>query len=122
MYEEFEDDHANIQYRYERSFRLIGEALAAAEPALIGQGEPEAEYAQRASLHGIDQLPSIKLMRKALAGEMLSADEVRALEGDVAALREDTGRLHDELVQRLARPRVERRRASSFINRFFRRT
>ena len=106
----------------EERLRLVSEALAAAEAPLIGQGEPEAEYAQRASLHGIDQLPSIKLMGKALAGEMLSADEVRALEGDVAALREDAGRLQDELVQRLVRRRVERRRPSTFINRFFHRT
>ncbi len=28
LYEEFDDDHTNIQYRYERSFRLIGEAFA----------------------------------------------------------------------------------------------
>jgi hypothetical protein len=123
-------DAAEVQERQVRALpgfaeerlRLVSEALAAAEPTLVGHGEPEAEYAQRASLHGIDQLPSIKLMRKALAGEMLSADEVRALEGDVAALREDAGRLQDELVQRLARRRVERRRASTFINRFFHRT
>ena len=61
-------------------------------------------------------------MRKALAGEMLSADEVRALEGEVAMLREDAGRLQDELVERLAPRRVERRRASTFINRLFHRT
>ena len=29
LYEEFEDDHSNVQYRYERSFRLIGEAFRA---------------------------------------------------------------------------------------------
>ena len=31
VYEEFDDDHVNVQYRYERSFRLIGERLLASE-------------------------------------------------------------------------------------------
>ena len=32
VYEEFDDDHLNVQYRYERSFRAIGERLRAALP------------------------------------------------------------------------------------------
>lgn len=34
VYEEFEDDHMNVQYRYERSFRLIGEKLQASAAVL----------------------------------------------------------------------------------------
>jgi len=51
----------------EERLRLESDALAAAEPSLIEQGDPEPEFARRAFLDGIEQLPSIKVMPNARA-------------------------------------------------------
>ena len=106
----------------EERLRLVSDALAAAEPSLIEQGEPEPEFARRASLHGLDQLPSIKVMHKALTGEALAAGERRELEAEVGILRGDARRLHDELVERICRGEGEAQpRLRGFIDRLFRR-
>ena len=120
--ERFREEVQTLPGLAEERLRLVSDALAAAEPSLIEQGEPEPEFARRASLHGLDQLPSIKVMHRALTGEAFAADERRELEAEVGILRGDARRLHDELVERICRGEGEAQpRLRGFIDRLFRR-
>jgi hypothetical protein len=104
----------------EERLRLVSDALAAAEPSLIEEGEPEPQFVRRAFLRGVGQLPSITVMHKALAGGTLHPVERVELELDVDIVRGEARRLHDELVERIRRGEGEARIGA--VRQLFRRT